>query len=218
MSGVFITLEGIDGSGKTTQARLITEELKRRGLEVISLREPGGTKAGEMIRQILLDEKTGEIDPVTELMLFSAARRELVINAILPALNRGAVVICDRFADSTMAYQGYARGIDKTFIENVTRAACQGVWPDITVIFDFPAEVGLERARQRLKLEHSDEGRFEMEEREFHGKVRDGFMAIADNEPKRVRIVDADGSESDVFSRILASLSDIAQLHPDNLK
>lgn len=208
-NSLFITFEGGEGCGKSTQIAILASKLKEMGRDVVSLREPGGTKAGDMIRSILLSDETGALDPITELLLFTAARREIVTTVIKPALDSEAVVLCDRFADSTLAYQGYGRGVDKAFIANCAATACGDVWPDRTIFFDLPPEKGLLRAGARLTEDQSGEGRFEEEALEFHKKVRDGFMKIAEDNPGRVKTVDARGAIEDVAAKVFEAVSDI---------
>ncbi|MFQ5354630.1 MAG: dTMP kinase [Thermodesulfobacteriota bacterium] len=188
---MFITFEGIEGSGKSTQLVLLKEYLLKKGLSVLTLREPGGTLLGESVRSMLLTVGEEEISPEAELFLYEACRAQLVINVIMPAINKGTVVLCDRFTDSTIAYQGYGRGLDIGAIRSMNETASGGLTPDITIVLDIEAETGLKRAWSRLKEEEGiKEDRFEREELEFHEKVRTGFLEIAASE-QRVRIVKA---------------------------
>lgn len=207
--GLFITFEGGDGAGKSAQISLLSDHLTGQGRSVVPLREPGGTKAGDMIRSILLSGDTGDIDPVTELLLFSAARREIVSTIIAPALEEGKIVLCDRFYDSTMAYQGFGRKVDLKLIETVTKTVCDDITPDRTIFLDLPVEEGLNRAEARLSEDGTGEGRFENERLEFHQRVRQGFLAIAKEEPERIKTVDATGSIEEVFDRVKGALEDI---------
>ena len=207
--GLFITFEGGDGCGKSTQLMLTEEWIKDQGRNVVMLREPGGTKAGDMIRSILLSDDTGDLDPMTELLLFSAARRELFATVIAPALEEGKVILCDRFYDSTLAYQGYGRGMDLSFIETVTKTVCDATIPNRTILLDLPVEEGLKRAEARLSEDNSGEGRFEKETLDFHHRVREGFLAIAKQEPERVKTIGASGTVEEVFAQIKNAIKGI---------
>ncbi|VAX23626.1 Thymidylate kinase [hydrothermal vent metagenome] len=200
--GGFITFEGTEGCGKSVQIWTLAEKLRSEGHDVILTREPGGTETGTDIRKILLRPETGHIDPVTELLLFSAARREIVTQIIAPAIKKGSIVLCDRFADSTVAYQGSARGMDLTLIDEMIRLACGDVWPDMTLILDLPVEEGLKRADKRIEGEGTCEARFEAESLAFHHKVREGFMKIAEKDPARVKLINAVGTIDEVHVRV----------------
>ncbi len=184
--GIFISLEGIEGTGKTTQAKLLAERLIEKGYKVILTQEPGGTVIGNRIREILLHVDHMEISYMTELLLYNAARAQHLSEKILPALNEGRVVITDRFTDSTVAYQGYGRGIDIQLIMSINGIATGGVKPDITILFDLDVETGLKRNKGINKVD-----RLELEDIEFHKKVREGYLQIASREPDRIKIVDA---------------------------
>lgn len=207
-NGTFITFEGGEGTGKSTQIRLLAERLEAAGLSVRMLREPGGTVVGEAVRHILLDPSHAEMGVSAEILLYEASRAQLVDQVIRPALAAGEVVICDRFTDSTTAYQGYARGVDLARIAELNRAATGGLVPDRTLVLDVDPEVGVARATT-----HSAD-RLESEDLAFHRRVREGFLAIAAEEPDRVRIVDASGSAGQVARRVSAALSDVAALAP----
>lgn len=204
MNGFFITFEGIEGCGKTTQIRLLAERLKEQGRELLLTREPGGTEIGERIRSVLLDSAHRDMSPVTELLLYGAARNQHVREVIRPALERGAVVLCDRYADATTAYQGAARRIDARTIDEVHRVATEGLWPALTLLLDMPAPVGLARAQDRNLFENltGREDRFEREELAFHERVREGYLAIARREPGRVVVIDADRSIGEIQAEI----------------
>ncbi|MDH5637029.1 MAG: dTMP kinase, partial [Nitrospinota bacterium] len=176
---MFITFEGIEGCGKTTQIRLLCDKLSASGADVVTTHEPGGTHAGTEIRKILLRSGSGPMDPVTELLLFSAARSELVDAVIMPAILQGKLVLCDRFYDSTLAYQGHARGVDMEVVRTVTQIATGGLAPDRTIVLDLPVETGLDRAMARMMTVKNPEARFEEEGIRFHNLVRDGFLTIA---------------------------------------
>lgn len=190
----FVTLEGGEGSGKSVQARRLEERLRARGFAVVSTREPGGTPVGEAVRSVVLHPPGGvPLDPLAELLLFEAARAQLVRAVIRPALDRGAIVLCDRFADSSLAYQGYGRGLDFGLIERLNSVATGGLRPDLTLLLDVPVDVGLTR-RRRMGDVNSLDG----EDVAFHERVRQGYLALARREPARWRIVDASRSEDEV--------------------
>lgn len=198
----FITFEGIEGCGKSTQMELLKSFLEKKGGKVLSVREPGGTALGERVRALLLDSKQEPIDPWAELFLYEACRAQLVKNVIRPALEAGTTVICDRFTDSTVAYQGFGRGLDIKTIEGLNRLATGGLKPDITFLIDCAIEVGLGRALSRINEQKgAKEDRFEKEDLAFHGRVRDGYLAIAANDPGRVKVI--------------AAARDIASIHEE---
>lgn len=201
--GVFITFEGGEGSGKSTQIRALTRRLEAAGVAVRALREPGGTAAGEAIRAILLDPANSGLDPRAELLLYEAARAQLVAEVIEPALAAGEVVVCDRFYDSTTAYQGYARGLDLEEVTRLNHVATGGLEPDATVVLDIGPEAGLARATV------GGADRLEGEDEAFHRAVREGFLAIAAEERDRVRVVDATGSVDEVAERVCHALRDV---------
>lgn len=203
MNGTFITFEGGEGSGKSTQVRLLARHIESLGHVVRTLREPGGTEVGEAVRRILLDPASSGMDPYAELMLYEAARAQLVAEVIEPALDNGEVVICDRFFDSTTAYQGYARSLDLERVAELNRIATGGLTPDRTVLLDVEVGLGLERAT----CEGAD--RLECEDVAFHERVRSGFLAIATAQSERVRLVDAVGSIDDVHQRVIAAVEDL---------
>lgn len=200
MAGTFITFEGGEGSGKSTQIRLLARHIESLGHRVRTLREPGGTAVGEAVRRILLDPESGGMDAYAELMLYEAARAQLVAEVIEPALEAGEVVVCDRFFDSTTAYQGHARGLDLEQVSLLNRVATGGVVPDRTVLLDIDPVLGIERAT----CEGAD--RLECEDIGFHERVRAGFLAIAAAEPERVRLIDASGTVDEVQERVVATL------------
>ncbi|MFH1829992.1 MAG: dTMP kinase [Pseudomonadota bacterium] len=208
MTGKFITFEGVEGCGKSTQIRLIAEHLRSQGYELVLTREPGGTVVGERIRSVLLDSAHKGIAPITELLLYAAARNQHVEEVLLPALKAGKLVLCDRYADATTAYQGAARNIDPTIIKDIHRIATEGLNPDFTVLLDLPAKDGLARARDRNLRDASSakEDRFEQEDIAFHERVREGYLAIAKEEPNRFAIVDARGSEEEVHKKITEAM------------
>lgn len=205
---MFITFEGIEGSGKSTQLRLAAEALAALGHEVTLTREPGGTELGRELRRILLDARNTHIAPPAELFLYLADRAQHLAEVIRPALARGAIVLCDRFADSTVAYQGHGRGLDPDLLDRLNAAAVEGTWPHLTVLLDLDPEIGLGRARSRNAVADaaSDEGRFEALELAFHQRVRQGFLDLAARHPGRFAPVTADGAAEAVHGRVMAAI------------
>ena len=199
----FISFEGIEGSGKSTQARLLAEYLKAEGFNVLLTEEPGGTVVGFKIREILLDPENS-MDPLTELLLYSSSRAQHVREVIYPALMRNSIVITDRFHDSTVAYQGYARGIDLGIIKTLNDIVIPDLKPFITFLLDIDVEEGLKRNRAASKSD-----RFQIEPVEFHRRVRDGYLQIARQEPERVKLVDASGPPEDVSRKIIEILEGV---------
>ncbi len=189
--GRFITFEGPEGGGKTTQAKRLIERLDAEGIEVLYTREPGGTPTGEAIRDILQHNITQEdISPSAEVLLFAASRAQLVTHVILPALERGAWVVCDRFADSTTAYQGYGRGFDIEQMIAINSFAIAAATPDLTLLLDVDLEEGFRRITERHKAKDSPLDRIELEARSFHERVRQGYLELAKRWPERFRILD----------------------------
>lgn len=207
---MFITFEGIEGSGKTSQVRNTAEFLQDKGHECVITREPGGTRIGEKIRAILLDPLSKDMGPLTELLLYTADRAQHVSECILPLLAAGKTVLCDRYFDATMAYQGFARGIDIGLIDKIHRLLLENLKPDLTILLDLPAEIGLARAWKQINkgARNNEETRFEEETLSFHQKVRAGYLEIARLEPERFRIIDASEKEKDVREKIIKTLSD----------
>lgn len=190
-SGLFITFEGVEGSGKTTQLRRLATLLRQDGYKVVETREPGGTSTAEHIREILLGKpvKLPVLEPITpacEVLLVLAARSQHITHVVEPALQAGSIVLCDRFSDSTYAYQGYGRGLDMDLLRKMNRLATNGLEPDLTLLFEVPVAAGLIR-RRKFALEQN---RLDHETHEFHGKVRRGFLALAAAEPKRIKKID----------------------------
>lgn len=200
----FITFEGGDGSGKTTQLKALESHLRARGKSCLSTREPGGTSLGDLIRQVLLEVGKQPITSPTELFLYLADRAQHIHEVIIPALEQGKIVLCDRHTDSTLAYQGYGRGIDLGLLRSLNGIASQGIKPDLTLLFDCPVEIGLSRTAQRQSQTASgrNEDRFEREKIEFHERVRAGFLELARAEPHRFRIIDAARSSEEVGQEI----------------
>ncbi len=197
----FITFEGTEGCGKSTQVRLLADRLRQLGYQVRTTREPGGCALADAIRRILLDPGSSDMDALTELFLYAAARAQHVAEVIRPALARGEIVLCDRFADATLAYQGYGRGLDIETIRHLNELATGGLQPDLTLLLELPLATGLERAISRNSGAEQDEGRFEQEALAFHERVRDGYLDLARNE-ERFRVVSASGTIEEVAERI----------------
>lgn len=198
MRGRFITLEGGEGAGKSTQARLLSERLRARGLDVVQTREPGGSRGAEAIRELVVTGEASRWSPVTEALLMFAARSDHLEKTIRPALQSGAWVVCDRFADSSRAYQGAGGGAPEALIEALDATVVGADQPDLTLIFDLPVEEGLNRAFGRGLFET----RFESKGAAFHERLRNGFLRIAEAHPERCVVLDATGSEDEVEQRV----------------
>jgi dTMP kinase len=207
-AGVFLTLEGPEGAGKTTQARLLAEYLRSGGRDVIGVREPGGTPIGEQIRALLLDPRRAEMDARTEMLLFAASRAQLVAQVIAPALRAGRDVVCDRYVDASLAYQGVGRGIGLEVVRTVNAVATGGVSPDLTLLLDIDVDRGLERARAETGPQAAGD-RMEQEVLAFHQRVREGFLSLAQKEPHRIRVIDARGSVTAVQEAIRQAVAQI---------
>jgi len=205
---MFISLEGIEGSGKSTQIRHICDLLNESGVKCAMTREPGGTNIGKKIRSILLDPESAIMDPYTELLLYTADRIQHIREIICPLINNGNVVICDRYFDATLAYQGVARGLDTAIILNLHQLICRNLKPDLTFLLDLPPHIGLSRAWKQLKngCRPDAESRFEKETLVFHERVRSGYLELAEKEPDRFRIIDASQSEPQVREQIAVIL------------
>lgn len=205
---MFITFEGIEGSGKTTQIRHVLEYLKQRGKDCIVTREPGGTVTGRKIRAILLDPESKGMDPSTELLLYMADRAEHVKKVIKPSLSAGKTVLCDRYFDATVVYQGYARGLDIDLLIRMHQLILNDLKPDITFLLDLPPEAGLSRAWKQIKEGERAgiETRFEKETISFHEKVREGYLEIARQDPGRFIVIDAMKDEDNVRQDIIKAL------------
>ncbi len=206
MNGKFVTLEGIEGAGKSTLARVVGEYLEAQGLRVLLTREPGGTALAERLRQIVLERGSEPVPAVAETLVMFAARALHVHNLIRPALARGTWVVCDRFTDATRAYQGAGRGVDPELIEALARAVQADLVPDCTLLLDLPVSAGLARARARSG---ADSDRFEAETMAFFERVRLGYLAVARAEPQRVSIIDASQPEVQVRAAVLGVLSQL---------
>ena len=195
MQGRFITFEGLDGCGKTTQLERLAAVLRAEGIDVLTTREPGGTEIGERIRTVLLDSRTAGLDPMAEMALMFASRAQQIAQVIVPSLENGCWVLCDRFTDSTEAYQGGGRQLGSESVLRLHKVLCRGLWPDLTILMDSDVEHSVKRARRRNKVaadgEQPDENRFEQESYAFFTRVHEAFLAIAQREPQRVALVDA---------------------------
>jgi len=202
--GKFITFEGIEGCGKSTQSALAANFLKMRGIPVLSTLEPGATELGETLRNLILKETGPTLFPEAELLLFGAARAEHVLELVLPALEDNVWIICDRFSDATLAYQGYGRGLSKAFIRRMNHFASQSLIPDLTILIDLPVEAGLKRARARsFTLTGREAGdRIEGEGLAFHRRIRNGYLTIARRESERFRIVDGLNDPNEIHQEI----------------
>jgi dTMP kinase len=210
--GRFITFEGGEGAGKSTQLKRLVARLEAQGREVVATREPGGSPGAESIRDLVLNGAADRWSPVTETLLMYAARRDHVERVIRPSLARGAWVVCDRFADSTRAYQGAAGGTDPRLIAALETYILEEVRPDLTLIFDFPPEIGLHRATARPGAEM----RFESKGMAFHQRLREGFLAIAKAEPERCVVIDADGEIEAVEAAVWAAVQARLPILPDH--
>jgi dTMP kinase len=208
-SGLFVTFEGGEGAGKSTQIRRLADQLRRRGHDVLVTREPGGSPGAEAVRHVLLSGAAEEFGVRMEAILFAAARNDHVEEVIRPALESGAVVLCDRFIDSSRVYQGVTGNLEWDFIERLQRIAINGVVPDCTLILDLPAEIGLKRARKRGAGNAPD--RFEREEIETHEKRREAYLEIAEAEPGRCHVVNAERSEEEIADEIFAVVEPLAR-------
>lgn len=191
MNGLFITFEGGEGSGKTTQLKLLANHLRATSKEVIETRDPGGTAIGKEIRTLLLSPESAPMSAAAELLLYEASRALLVRDVIAPALARGALVLCDRFTDSTLAYQGFGRGLDLNLIRRLNQFVTEGLDPDLTILLDHDPGIGLLRCARSLSAETCSRDRIESEPLAFHQRIREGYLALARQEPDRIRVIDA---------------------------
>ncbi len=206
MAGLFITLEGLEGSGKTTQQKYIVDDLKEKGFDVLLTREPGATRLGREIRQLLLDPDWSEMTPRAEILLFAADRAQHVEEIVKPALNAGKIVISDRYFDSNLAYQGYGRGLDIDLVRKINLWAVDYLKPDLTIFLDLPVEVGLARARAQTVDKLGD--RLEREEFNFYQQIRAGYLELA-KESERFRVIDANRSIEKVKTDILQEIKEM---------
>lgn len=202
MKGLFVTLEGPEGAGKTTQIQMIRDALKKMGISCRLVREPGGTEIGDQIRRILLRPESAEMRQRTEILLYAASRAQLVDEVIRPALERGELVLCDRFVDSSLAYQGFGAMWDVEEVRRINRMAAGGLVPDRTYLLDIPVDAGQERLQMRGKKKD----RMELKEKMFHERVREGYLALARMEPDRIRVIDALQNPDDVHKAIMEDL------------
>jgi dTMP kinase len=207
MKGTFISFEGIEGTGKTTQARLLYQYLISKGHDVVLTEEPGGTNIGLKIRGILLSPDHQGMTSITELLLYNADRAQHLNELILPAVERGAIVITDRFTDSTYAYQGYGRGIDLNLIDSIDLIATGRLRPDITILLDLDVETGLKRNRGINKTD-----RLELEDIEFHKRVGNGYHNLAAKEPERIKLIQAKGNIEEIHNKIVRIISELLKL------
>lgn len=206
MKAVFISIEGIEGTGKTIQSKLLYEYLVTKNYPVVLTEEPGGTRIGFKLRDLLLSLEYKRMTPVTELLLYNASRAQHIKEVILPALTRGSIVISDRFADSTVVYQGYGRGIDLELVGFIENIVTEGLKPDITFLLDLDVETGLQRNRGINKTD-----RLELEDLAFHRRVRNGYLEVAVKEPGRIKLLDASESIEAVHSRIVSIVMDFIE-------
>jgi dTMP kinase len=207
--GKFITFEGLDGCGKSTQLARLAEKLSQHGFSVVVTREPGGTDTGEKIRRLLLDTRTSGLAPMAELALMFASRAQHIQEVILPGLNAGQIVLCDRFTDSSEAYQGGGRKLGSKPVLELHRVLCGDIKPELTILMDSEVGASVERARRRnltRSTSHSDEGRFEKENRAFFTRVRNAYLEIAKREPERVVVIDARGTPDRTHAKILQTV------------
>jgi dTMP kinase len=201
--GRFITFEGTDGCGKSTQLRILADRLRAEGKDVLESAEPGGTRIGLQIRSILLDSANQELSPTAEMLLYFASRAQTVDEWILPALERGATVLSDRFTDSTLAYQGAARGLGRDTVMTIHEIACHGLLPDLTIYLDIDLETSLERAHARNRqIEDKDERRMDEQAVEFHHHVRQEYLKLAEREPERIKVIDGRADRQTIAARI----------------
>ncbi len=199
----FITFEGIEGSGKTTQIQMLSNHFEDQGIEHVLTREPGGTTMGDQIRKLVLNPANTDITPNCEMLLYAAARAQHLDQVIRPALQEGRTVLCDRYVDATLAYQGYGRGLDLHMILTLHALEALALRPDFTLLFDLDPRLALERAHARDATTAPDETRFEREDLAFHERVRTGYLEIARREPKRIAVLDARGTPPEVHARVL---------------
>ncbi|AMK11905.1 MAG: dTMP kinase [Pseudodesulfovibrio sp.] len=203
---MFITFEGIEGTGKSTQIARVRDYFESQGREVFLTLEPGGSRIGRELRKMLLHVDNREITPITELFLYLADRAQHVGQVIRPELEAGKVVLCDRFADSTIVYQGYGRGLDTAMLRELNEVAVDGLWPDLTIVLDIDPEIGLKRATLR-NIEDGkakEEGRFEAEHISFHNKIREGYLTWAAFNRERMKVIDASSTPDGVFEQVRA--------------
>ncbi|MDQ0856833.1 dTMP kinase [Bacillus sp. V2I10] len=196
MKGIFITFEGPDGAGKTTILNMLSEEFREKGIEAVFTREPGGIRIAEQIREVILNKENTEMDSRTEALLYAAARRQHIVEKVIPALNEGKLIICDRFIDSSLAYQGYAREIGVDDVYSINMFAIDGVMPEVTLYFDIEPERGLMRISGN---DGREVNRLDLEKMDFHLKVQQGYKHLIDKFPERIKVINADQSIAEVY-------------------
>lgn len=218
--GLFVTFEGGEGTGKSTQIRMLADRLRRRGVDVLVTREPGGSPGAEAVRHVILSGAAEEYGTRMEAILFAAARNDHVEEIIRPALASGAVVLCDRFMDSSRVYQGITGNLEPGFVQNLERVAVNGVIPDCTIILDVPASEGLRRARLRSGEgeQATEPDRFEKEELDTHEKRREAFLDIAEADPLRCRVVDAAGAAEEIAEKVFAIIEPLLPIESSRTK
>ncbi len=200
---MFITIEGPEGSGKTTAVNTAVKKLQEMGYDIIRTREPGGTPISEQIRNVILDKENKTMDPRTEALLYAASRRQHLVEKVWPAIKEGKIVICDRYLDSSLAYQGGARGLGIEEILNINKFATEDTWPDLTLLFDIEPEIGLERIAKNANREVN---RLDLEKLEFHHKVRNTFLELSKRYPERFIVIDASKSQDEVAETTLKAI------------
>lgn len=206
MSGLFITIEGPEGAGKTTVLEHIVKELRKQGHPVVQTREPGGIAIAEQIRSVILNKDNTSMDARTEALLYAAARRQHLIEKVVPALQEGSIVLCDRFVDSSLAYQGHARGLGMDEVASINAFAIDGVMPQLTLLFDVRPEVGLARIHRH---DGREVNRLDLEDLSFHQKVREGYLKLAQSHKERIVVIDAEQHQENVYEEVLAQIAKV---------
>ena len=209
--GVFITVEGPEGAGKTTVLAKVGEQLEKEGYSVVMTREPGGIPIAEQIRQVILNRENTEMDSRTEALLYAAARRQHLVEKVVPALNKGCIVLCDRFVDSSLAYQGYARGLGLEEVMEINRFAIQDMMPELTLFFMIEPEIGLKRIQQHHNREVN---RLDLEKLHFHEKVYEGYQLLMEKEPERIKAINANQSFEEVYQETLQQIRAYIDMRP----
>ena len=209
--GVFITVEGPEGAGKTTVLAKVAEQLEKEGYSIVLTREPGGIPIAEQIRQVILNRENTDMDSRTEALLYAAARRQHLMEKVVPALNKGSIVLCDRFIDSSLAYQGYARGLGIDEVREINRFAIQDTMPELTLFFMIEPEIGLKRIEQHKSREVN---RLDLEKLNFHQKVYEGYQLLMGNEPDRIKAIDANQSFEKVYQETLQQIRTYIDMKP----
>lgn len=209
--GVFITVEGPEGAGKTTVLTKVAEQLEKEGYSIVLTREPGGIPIAEQIRQVILNRDNTEMDSRTEALLYAAARRQHLVEKVVPALNKGCIVLCDRFVDSSLAYQGYARGLGIEEVREINRFATQDTMPELTLFFMIEPEIGLKRIQKHNEREVN---RLDLEELNFHHKVYEGYQLLIEREPERIKMINADQSFEKVYQETLHQIRTYIDMKP----